>query len=78
MGLCLYMYVADSMFVVNRTSSMPKSVLRYELDKDSTLNCKLPLNSAVHQIKKTDGQWELNILDPIDPRNWIAFCEWLN
>ena len=28
----------------NRTSGMPKSFLNYELDKDSTLNWKLPIN----------------------------------
>ena len=32
-----YIYVTDSMFEVNKTSSMPKSDLHYELDKDSTL-----------------------------------------
>ena len=31
-------YVTDSMFVMIRTTSMPKSVLHYELDKDSTSN----------------------------------------
>ena len=30
---------------------MPKSVLRYELEKDSTLNWKLPLTNVVPQIK---------------------------
>ena len=40
------------MFDVNRTSSMPKSVLRYELEKDSTLNWKLPLTNVVPQIKR--------------------------
>ena len=35
---------------LNRTSSVPKSVLRYELD--STLNLKLPLTNLVPQIKR--------------------------
>ena len=48
-GHCIY--VTDSMFEVNRTSSVPKSVLRYELDKDSTSNWKLPLTNLVPQIK---------------------------
>ena len=34
---------------MNRTSSVPKSVLHYELDKDSTLNWKLPLTNLVPQ-----------------------------
>ena len=41
-------YVTDMMFVVNKTSSMPKYVLRFELDKDSTSNWKLPLTSVWH------------------------------
>ena len=36
-------YVKDSMFDLNRTSIVPKSVLRFELVKDSTSNRKLPL-----------------------------------
>ena len=46
------MYVKDSMFEVNRTSSVPKSVLCYELDKDSTSNWKLPLTNVVPKIKR--------------------------
>ena len=42
----------DSMLDMNRTTSVPKSVLCYELDKDSTLNWKLPLTNVVPQIKK--------------------------
>ena len=44
----------DSMFEVNRTSSVPKSDLRYELHKVSTLNWKLPLtnHNLVPQIKR--------------------------
>ena len=37
---------------LNRTSCMPKSVLLYELDKDSTLIWKLPLANLVSQIKR--------------------------
>ena len=43
--------VADSNCVTNRTSSMPKSVLHFELDKDSTSNWKLPSTNLVPQIK---------------------------
>ena len=35
---------------------MPKSVLCYELDKDSTSNWKLPLTNLVPQIKSNWGQ----------------------
>ena len=35
------------MFDVNRTSTVPKSVLRYELDKD-----ELPLTNVVPQMKR--------------------------
>ena len=38
------------MFDVNRTSSMPKSVLHYEFKKYSTSNWKLPLTNIVPQI----------------------------
>ena len=37
---------------LNRTSGMPKSVLCYELEKDSTLDWKLPLTNLVSQIKR--------------------------
>ena len=42
----------DSVFDLNRTSSMPKSVVRYELDKDSTSNWKFPLTNVVPEIKR--------------------------
>ena len=32
----------DSMFLVNRTSSVPKSVVLYELDKDISIRRKTP------------------------------------
>ena len=34
------MYAMDLMFHMNRTTSVPNPVPRYELDKDSTLNWK--------------------------------------
>ena len=42
----------DSMLDMNRTTSVPKSVLCYELDKDITSNWKLPLTNVVPQIKR--------------------------
>ena len=42
----------DSMLDMNRTTSVPKSVLCYELDKDSTSNWKLPSTNLVPQIKR--------------------------
>ena len=37
---------------LKKTSSMLKSVHRYELDKDSTLIWKIPLTNLVPQIKR--------------------------
>ena len=44
-------FVMYSMFEVNRTSSVPKSVFCYELDKDSTSNWKLSLTNLVSPNK---------------------------
>ena len=40
------------MLLANWTFSVPKSVLRYELDKYSTSNWKLHLTNVVPQIKR--------------------------
>ena len=44
--------ICNGLDVLNRTSSLPKSVLHYELDKDSTLNWQIPLTNVVPQIKR--------------------------
>ena len=46
---CKSINIKDSMLWMNWTSSVPKSVLRSELDKDSTSNRKLPLTNHVPQ-----------------------------
>ena len=51
-AIYLTINIMDSMFEMNRTISVPKSVLCFGLNKASTLNWKLPLTNFVTQIKK--------------------------
>ena len=62
------MYVTDSMFEVNRTSSVPKSVLCYELDKDITSIWKLPLTNLVPEIKR------LMVHERLFVRSFVRCC----
>ena len=45
---------------MNKTSSMPKSILRYELDKGQYFDLETTFTQSCFSNKKTDGWWELN------------------
>ena len=50
------------MLKMNRTSSIPKSVLHYVLDKGQFFYPETSFTQSYFQNKKTDGRWELNSL----------------
>ena len=64
--LFLSIHVTDSMCWMNRTSSVPKSVLHYELDKGKYLDPETSFTQSCFPNKKTDVWWELNCLFSLD------------